>query len=398
MQKRNKKILFFPQNKTHIDNMIPVAEQLSLKGYKVFFFDTSEVYNQYIYESDFKFDVIKLSLSLKTAFAYLSFVEKIKFLMQFKDVIKDYNLNTFDAFIYGNDGALQRVIIDKFKDKSHLLILDGIISDYSFSLKDVIRHSENKMFDVKDYFRRIFKKGLNKIFAFLPYNYLLPSDVGCSRLSKIFVISDYVASHINKQIIRKVKLVKSGMPRYRFLNKVEAVKSNKKQLLYVTQGYIWHNEFENDRLQHKTIKILLEKLAKEQVSDIHLTIRIHPRDDIKNYSYVPDLNWVTLEDKSVDVYKSIKEKDIVIGVNSTVLLEAMSIGKKVIFLFLDNQYWRFKNSFINNDLFIKAFSTDQLLEHIFSTKEKENISIAHFFQPNANESVKIIVNEVEQVL
>ena len=117
--------------------MLPVAMELEKKGYDVVFFNASLVYNQYIYEKNFKFTKIDLSLRLDKAFAFLSFLEKIKFITRFKKELSDYNFEAFDSFIYGNDGALQRVLIEKYKSKKHFLILDGIISDYSFSLINI---------------------------------------------------------------------------------------------------------------------------------------------------------------------------------------------------------------------------------------------------------------------
>lgn len=392
------KVLFFPQNKTHIENMLPVAKELEKKGYKVSFLDASLVYNQNIYEKGFEFNKIELSLQLYKAFAFLSFLEKIKFITRYKKELTDYNFEVFDSFIYGNDGALQRVLIEKYKSKKHFLILDGIISDYSFSFVDIIRYSKNKLFDIADFIRRTIKKKLNMVFAYLPYNYYLPSDVGCSNLTKVFVISDYVSRYIRSQTLMNTKVIVSGMPRYKFLKDCNSIISGEKlKILYITQGYLWHNEYENDRLQHKTLKKLIANFEANKLDlKCQLTVRVHPRDEVGRYDYVFQKKWITLEDKSTNIYSSINNNDTVLGVNSTVLLEAMSIGKKVIFLFLNNQYWRFKRSFINNDIFIKAFSVDQLLAHIFSNKQIENISADYFFHLNAHESTGIIVNEIEQ--
>jgi len=400
MQVQLKKALFFPQNKTHIDNMLPVAKQLVGKGYDIFFLDASLVYNQYIYEKDFKFNKIDLSLRLDKAFAFLSFFEKIQFIKRYKIELLDYNFETFDSFIYGNDGALQRVLIDKYKSKKHFLILDGIISDYSFSFVNIIRYSNNKFFDIKDFIRRRCKKILNLVFAYLPYNYYLPSDVGCSHLTKVFVISDYVSRHIRSQVLRDTQVIVSGMPRYKFLKDCNSMIAEEKiKILYITQGYIWHNEYENDRLQHETIKKLIQNLEKNKLDfKYQLTVRVHPRDNIGSYNYLYKKKWIILEDMSTDIYTSINDNDIVLGVNSTVLLEAMAIGKKVIFLFLNNQYWRFRRSFLNHNIFHKAFSFEQFMSQIidFNIDSNKSMRFDYFFYPNAEKSIDIIVNEITE--
>ena len=398
MQLDNKKILFFPQNKTHIDNMIPVAKELVNKGYDVVFLDASSIYNQYIYEKNFTFNKIVLSLKLDKAFAFLTTIEKIKFITKYKKELLSYNFDSFSSFVYGNDGALQRVLIDKFKKKKHFLILDGIISDYSFSFLDILKISDNKLFDMKDFFRRLFKKVLNKFFAYLPYNYYFPSDVGCSRLTKVFVISDYVSLIIKYQIFRNTQVIVSGMPRYKFLKEYNSKNTGKKlNLLYITQGYLWHNEYENDRLQHETIKNLVKEFQLTNLIDkINFTIRIHPRDIKERYNYLLNYSWINIEDPSENIYESIKGSDLVIGVNSTVLLEAIHIGKEVMFLFLNNQYWRFERSFISDKIFMKVFNISNVIEEIKNRGKKpgNKLSIQHYFNPNSEKSSGIIVNEI----
>ena len=127
-----------------------------------------------------------------------------------------------------------------------------------------------------------------------------------------------------------------------------------------------------------------------------LTVRVHPRDEAGCYDYISQKKWITLEDKSTNIYTSINNNDIVLGVNSTVLLEAMSIGKKVIFLFLNNQYWRFKRSFINHNIFDKVFDFEQFIHQIsnMNTDSVNSDRFKYFFHPNAEKAVDIIVNEI----
>tara|TARA_B100000795_G_scaffold199800_1_gene153648 strand:+ start:597 stop:1745 length:1149 start_codon:yes stop_codon:yes gene_type:complete len=380
--------------------MLPVAIRLSNLGYKVLFIDASEIYLQDIFVLNFQFERHVINGVNVKAFAYLSFFDKVKVLKKFKESVKDVDSECLNSFIYGNDGALQRVLIDKYKSRNHFLILDGIISDYSFSFVNIIRYSNNKFFDVKDFVRRICKKALNFIFAYLPYNYYLPSDVGCSRLTKVFVISDYVSRHIKSQILRDTQVIVSGMPRYEFLKDYNSMISEDKiKIIYITQGYIWHKEYENDKFQHETINKLILNLEKNKLeSKYQLTVRVHPRDNLDSYNYLSEKKWIILEDMSTDIYCSINANDIVLGVNSTVLLEAMAIGKKVIFLFLNNQYWRFKRSFINHNIFHKAFDFEQFMSQIidFNLDSNKSMRFDHFFYPNAEKSIDIIVNEITE--
>jgi hypothetical protein len=392
---QKKKVLFFPQNKTHIDNMLPVANALQAKGYDVCFLNASKIYKQNIYCENFSFQIINIDLSTSVSFAFLSSFKKIGFLRNFVKHIDLLQLNDYDYFIYGNDGALQRVLIAKYKQMKHYLILDGMISDYTFSMLSIFRFSDTPINDLKRKVRDVLKYVINKVFAYLPYNYYLPSDVGCSGLDKIFVLSDYINNVIYNQRIKKTDIITSGMPRYKFLKDDNSQVNGPLKIVYITEAFIWHNDSFSDILQHKTIKLLVSQLKQNEANDFRLTVRVHPRDEIKNYDYLHNESFVTVEDSKVNIYETIHSSNIILAVNSTVMLEALSIDKKVIFLFFNNEYWRYKKSFLTDPIFKKVFNTDELMSELMIDSisvKKEKLKF--YFNPNAEESVDIIVNEI----
>ena len=392
---QKKKVLFFPQNKTHIDNMLPVANALIAKGYDVCFLNASKIYKQNIYCDSFPFQIINIDLSTPVSFAFLSSLRKIIFLRNYVTYISLLRFNNYDYFIYGNDGALQRVFIAKYRKAKHVLILDGMISDYTFSMLSIFRFSDTPINDLKRKVRDVLKYVINKVFAYLPYNYYLPSDVGCSGLDKIFVLSDYINNVIYNQRIKKTDIITSGMPRYKFLKDDNSQVNGPLKIVYITEAFIWHNDGFSDILQHKTIKLLVSQLKQNEANDFRLTVRVHPRDEIKNYDYLHNESFVTVEDSKVNIYETIQSSNIILAVNSTVMLEALSIDKKVIFLFFNNEYWRYKKSFLTDPIFKKVFNTDELMSELMIDSisvKKEKLKF--YFNPNAEESVDIIVNEI----
>lgn len=392
---QKKKVLFFPQNKTHLDNMLPVANVLQTKGYTICFLNASEVYKQNIYCDSFPFQIINIDLSTPVSFAFLSSLRKIIFLRNYVTYISLLRFNNYDYFIYGNDGALQRVFIAKYRKAKHVLILDGMISDYTFSMLSIFRFSDTPINDLKRKVRDVLKYVINKVFAYLPYNYYLPSDVGCSGLDKIFVLSDYINNVIYNQRIKKTDIITSGMPRYKFLKDDNSQVNGPLKIVYITEAFIWHNDGFSDILQHKTIKLLVSQLKQNEANDFRLTVRVHPRDEIKNYDYLHNESFVTVEDSKVNIYETIQSSNIILAVNSTVMLEALSIDKKVIFLFFNNEYWRYKKSFLTDPIFKKVFNTDELMSELMIDSisvKKEKLKF--YFNPNAEESVDIIVNEI----
>ena len=90
----------------------------------------------------------------------------------------------------------------------------------------------------------------------------------------------------------------------------------------------------------------------------------------------------------------IKKSDVIIGLNSTVMLEAMSINKKAIFLYLQNEFWRFKKSYIKDDIFCKAFNIEQLFLEINSIPKNSSENLTYYFNPNSQMSVNLIFNEI----
>ena len=265
-----------------------------------------------------------------------------------------------------------------------------MISNYKFSLKNLLKNSDNLIVDFKRFVRDRLKYILNKCFVYIPYNYYLPSDVGCSRLDNIFVLSDYINNIIKNQRLFPAKIITSGMPRYKFLikeesNSIESKENKIKKITFLTGAYIWHNDILSDKLQHQTINILINAIKNNYLDNFSLTIRLHPRDDINNYSYLFNHSFIKLEDSSINIYDSINKADIITASNSTVLLEAMSINKKVLFLFLNNEYWRYSRSYIKDDIFKKVFNIKELVSEL-SKKETSKIrkeKLNFYFNPNS---------------
>jgi len=185
------------------------------------------------------------------------------------------------------------------------------------------------------------------------------------------------------------------MPRYKFLKDDNSQVNGPLKIVYITEAFIWHNDSFSDILQHKTIKLLVSQLKQNEANDFRLTVRVHPRDEIKNYDYLLNESFVTVEDSKVNIYETIHSSNIILAVNSTVMLEALSIDKKVIFLFFNNEYWRYKKSFLTDPIFKKVFNTDELMSELMIDSisvKKEKLKF--YFNPNAEESVDIIVNEI----
>lgn len=390
-----KKLLFFPQNETHIANMVPVAKLLSDK-YEIVFLSAEIYFDQYIYENEFEFGKLIVTGEPKGAFYLESALRKVCRVNDFKEGFKALDLCDIEGVIVANDGALQRVVMDFFPNAKKILLLDGIISDYSYSLSDVIHNSESKFHHAKDYFRRLFRLLLAGVLNYLPYKEYLPSEIGSYKFDVAFTLSEYVNSILRerKSPIQKYRSV--GLPRYQEMLSLERCSKGREvpRVLFITQGYVWHNEVENDELQHREISRFIE-LVKNNYKSIDVAIRVHPRDKIENYRRYVGGN-VCIEESSVSLKDSILESKAVFGFNSTVLLEAAWYGVPSFSVMTSGQFWRFKRSFLGHKGMSVVTDSENLhikLENIFKEINNKNL-VSGIFNPITNTTAEDIASDI----
>jgi hypothetical protein len=155
-KKMDMKILFFPQNETHLNNMLPIVEELEKKDVQCFFIDASSLYHQDIFKAYENLKLVKINLESAKPFYVSSSFEKFRLTKEFKKIIKELNL-VYDCLVFGNDGSLQRVVLSVGDFRKSVYMLDAIINDNTFSIIDALANSPYKLGDVKDWFRRKFK-------------------------------------------------------------------------------------------------------------------------------------------------------------------------------------------------------------------------------------------------
>ena len=86
---------------------------------------------------------VKLIIINLTIVAAGAVVNKILFLFDFVKYVGTSQLNSHDIFIYGKMVLCRLKLISKFKNKKNILILDGMISNYKFSFKNLLKNSDN---------------------------------------------------------------------------------------------------------------------------------------------------------------------------------------------------------------------------------------------------------------
>jgi hypothetical protein len=321
--------LYLIQNDTHLKNFKGLITDADC------FIDIGRLISQELSINEIKFGK---ELHLKgegSRFYFLNFIQRIIFLITFKrnnqQALSQLN---FDKVIIGNDGAIQRLIIDSLPNKNIPveMWLDGIVS-----LKS-------------SYYRNGIKIILGKFAALFSCSYFFPSVIGFyERIVYLNVMDDSVkAEYLRyKSFINIDNINVTLFPRHKYLVdlanefKTKNVKKAKKRVLYLTSAWLFHNHKKEHKYQLSHVKELL-RLSKTNES-YEFKIRVHPREDKSDYSFVPSNNMSLLESFEDDLCLA----DCVISARSTGLFEADKIGKPVI---VYNEFFEQKmlNDFLNS--------------------------------------------------
>ena len=168
----SKRLLFFPQNETHLENMIPLLPKLESEGFICEFIDASKMYHQNIYNTNQQLKLIQLNTTCKKPFYTSSTMQKIKYVITLKKELKNIN-HKYEGLFFGNDGALQRLVMKKLSVKRTFFLVDAIINDNTFSFFKIFSHSGFISYDVKDWLRRKIKLVSMRVIRYLPFNYFL---------------------------------------------------------------------------------------------------------------------------------------------------------------------------------------------------------------------------------
>lgn len=390
---RMSNVLFVPQNKTHLDNMSYVADKLALDGCKIQFLSLDSLTHQTVFGNDLlRYEVLDVNVEAESPFYLSSIVSRLKLIYEFSR-----RLNVPDApdiIVVCNDGALQRAVFARYPKAKTVLMLDGVITDYSISIEDVL--SAKKFGVVFEYVRKKLELTWSILQRFIPYKLgcYLPSIIAASKLDVIFVISEYVKSFLYDERSSPAKVLVSGLPRYKQLldarkefdlRKLDTGINSK--VLFISQGFIWHNEIENNILQHKELAALLEIIERVEYCDV--VVRVHPRDNPKNYERYN----VEIEELGKPVLDSLAEATVVVGLTSTMLLEADYLGVPVGFLRMTGAAGRLRNTFFESTDFPKIYGDLELM-NLMRQGSCGVAKLDYYFSPISDSTVNDISKEI----
>lgn len=361
-----KKLLFFPQNETHLQNMLLVKYKLSTSDYECCFLNLSAVYKQTLVFPD-NIHVITLPglkdqdkpFYLNTTFQQLKIIIGIR-----KHLLKI--TRDFDALVVGNDGAIQRLLIHAFNKKRlpTILILDGIITDVGFSLRDLIKKSKAPWSDLKEYLFRNMRLLMVRT-KISNLHYILPSMNGASPLTAIYVIGQH-SKNVVAEYNKSSEIHAFGLPRMKYLFQPRThsgqITAKKRSIWFLTSAFLWHNFHKEDMQQHADIKNLCAAIkAIGNNNDITLYIKLHPREEVNKYNQYLTQPFVKLV-KNVDLIDLYDSNALIFSNLSTCILEGAARGKIIHSLMINFEWWKFQRSFLKETFINKIYNIIELEE------------------------------------
>lgn len=356
------KFLFLSPNQQCLKNLIPIAKKIQKKDHSVTFLNLDSVYKQNTSQRITNFDEIGLDIRSNQAFYFLDKIGKLKLL--FKIYIESKKIPEFTHVIIGSMGTPEYLIAKRLKKKNEAKI---------YLIQDSILFNAEKKGRLS-YVRNLISGGQHR------------KEI----CEKIFTSGEATKEVLMQDGVSSDKIIVSGIPRFKYIfDKISKQKNDsaeKKDVLFLTSAFKWHDSKKGDNREKKQLKIIdrLEKVCKS--NGLHLTVRLHPRLYLK-----PECCYAHIEHQDVPLEESIDDHKYIVSAHavSTVLLESLWFKKKVIFIAKDNKKgWDIGylgESLIWTDLqgLSKALNQD----NDYSNND-------YYISKNTKHSVKLILDEI----
>lgn len=252
----------------------------------------------------------------KINFFQLSAINRLRFILKNKKTIKKALLNfNFERIIIGNDGAIQKLIIECLPNKQNTHIdmwLDGLISLNTSKILNTIKIINSRLFD------------------YLNLAFIVPSVIGFyKRIEILYVMHSSILNEYKNfsSLIKLSKIKLVTFPRHHELLKKAntTIHSDRTIVLYLTSAWEFHGKKIEQEKQRVQIMNLINSFNNNK--NISFRVRVHPRDTDEIYLGKHISKWLSTTPNFED---DIINSHIVISARSTGLLEASMINKKAI--------------------------------------------------------------------
>lgn len=320
-------VLYLIQNDTHLKNF---STLINPDDYYI----NLSVYSGQNLDCKMLSHATELNLwNVQCNFYHMSPWQRLWFIFRFRQKVKNITRDhSFRKIVIGNDGALQKSIIEwvvKNDSPEVELWIDGLLSLRSYPIRNSI-----KLF-------------IQKISEFMKLSFFVPSVIGFyKQIDTVFVMHESVQRELlhYRWALPKLKIKVCLFPRHELLidksKKVEA--NHNRKVLYLTSAWGFHGHSKEQAQQEKQVAELVAFFMSNPIEGVSLKIRVHPRDKVDNYKEICGEFLSVCPDFEDDLISS----DVIVSIRSTSIFEAQMLHKKA-FIFNKGFGTRFLNSYLS---------------------------------------------------
>lgn len=324
-----RRVLFVCENPLEVDALVPVAaalEELTSGNVKAEFASQDLIYflgvDDELEKAGVEVRTLPLTRTLNRSLTLQPRWKKIWVLLRTGQDLKGV-MAEYDALVCGVDNGPARVLISEAKQRG--LPSFQVVVSLWLGL-------EQRLTGLGSRLKRIARWPL----SLLPGAsfYRMPARVAGADCEAVFVIGEETRQHLIREGIAADRVHATGVPRFAplFQRRRETAEPASGQerpirMLYIMGSFAWHGLPEHAELQQRQIREIGERLQEANTADIELWIRPHPRQETTAFDWMSPSSPARLLPGRGDIHEVILQCDLVVGIRSTSLLEAVILGR-----------------------------------------------------------------------
>lgn len=303
------RIVFQPQNLGHLRNFLAIAQRLG-GGVESRFVLVDDVSSEPLHErfegADDRFERVRIGSGNIGTFYRAGALERLRILRRHAPELQRA-VAAADALIVGNDGAVQRIMIDRVRrDGGRVgMMIDGLLfASRRFTTRPAYRIA----------FRLAARLGLS------PW---LPSEIGYSRPNRVWTMHES-AAEVVRRAMPGVPVISGLLPRHESLRTAvdhvrRAAPRGDRALLYAMSAFGWHGHWDDAERQRRDIEYLA---AVRHDTAVPIRVRLHPRTEADEIAFVRDTG-LTVSDAETPLETDLGSAVAVTSPRSSLLHEAV---------------------------------------------------------------------------
>jgi hypothetical protein len=382
-------VLFSAVNEQEAACLIPIARSLAERtggNVNVEFVTFDDVFHQQVTRclDGLPHFAFQTSLKFPRPFYYASHLQRMRFLLRHRRKLGAL-ADRYDAFVCGFGSLPQRVIAGAMLRRAKPTF--GVINAHVS--RAILSEFPNPL--------------LMRLHQMLPaFSDWLPGGVfGSSVVMRhLFVMGDMMRDTLVQYRVRS-RVHAVGVPLFEYLFRPQApiTRSHSEpfSILFLTGAFAWHAQ----RRRHEAQLVMLRGLVstvKRLGPAFSLLVKIHPRDDSSQYTFLEGAPHVQVATGTME--ECLRKSHLVLAVISTALLEAVCMNRVAAFLLTEFQNDAFIGRFVRELDFIPTINSTSELEaslrdladpaHYAAMLHRQHASIDRCVSPTTPQSARMI--------